>query len=1239
MIVTLIPYSPRAEGKNLGFAYNELMARLREDDWACFIDHDACFTTYDWYAQLEEITAKLSEPCVLTAVTNRVGSHWQLVPGVVRDNHSMTYHRQVGKAVQSTSRHGLRDVTHESLMSGVVILLSKKTWRRLGEFADGFLGVDNAIHQAARDRGYRVYLMEGVYVYHWYRADEDSPSRSSAEVARLTVADSPGCAAGRDGAALEVASPTVWSRAQVAGQRVLLIGSDVSQAGEELETSGPMSLSVVELDESAVERTRRRLSEVQLADEEGNGVAFPDGCFDVVIASDLLERVRRPERVLSRLRPWLASDGRLVTSCRNVRSLAVVEGLLKGRWQASGGQTEVRRPIRFFTRREVEKLLHRTGFAAVSVEALPAPEHAEWVARGRPGQVTVGGLHISGLPALEVEEFYSRGFLVEAAPVQVPDFGLTSIIIVTHNQLDYTSQCLDSLRRLTGEPYELILVDNASSDGTVEFLRSVPAARLIVNDENRGFPAAVNQGIAVASGSQILLLNNDTILTTGWLGRLLGALRRDPSIGLVGPCSNCVSGPQQVEITYDDLAALDGFAWEWGKANDGVLVDTDRLIGFCLLIRREVIDRIGMLDERFGIGCFEDDDYCLRAIRAGYRAVIARAAFIHHFGSRTFLGSGVDFAGLLRANEQRFRDKWQETVQGGSPAVPAKAQASGSRRVGPFVIDMASNGCLLLRREQVRLSLCMIVRDSSQTLPACLESIRPWVDEMVIVDTGSMDDTPRIVEEYGGRLFHFRWCDDFSAARNESLRHARGEWLFWMDSDDTISDKCGRGLRVLVEGQPDPSILGYVMQVHCPGGEEDAEADPNADVTVVDHVKLIRNRPDLRFQGRIHEQILPAIRAAGGEVAWSDFFVVHSGSDHSREGQERKRQRDLRILHLEQAERPEHPFTLFNLGMTYVDGEQFAEAEGYLQRSIARSGPEESQLRKTYALLVYSQMRLGRSEEALKTCRAGRNLFPLDAELRFREGVLLHDLGRLEEAVRAYQDVLETREERHFSSVDRGLSGFKARQNLAVAFTDMGNLDEAERQWRSVASEMPAYRVGWRGLGEILLRRGRIGEARALADKMRREDPLRVEALLLRSRIAMATGDVVEAGRELKQALADSPDDLETIRSQCQFLFEHGTPAESEIALRRLIDRVPHDASAHHNLGTLLLRYKRYKDATAAFRQALQLRPDNLATHLHLGYALKGNGRIAEAASAFEHALQLAPEDPVVRSELSLLGR
>ena len=172
MIVTMIPYCPRSEGTNLGFAYNELMGRLRDEDWACFIDHDACFTTPDWYAATGRNHGGPDRAL-------RVDRHDQ-PRGLALAACARRRSRQPcdglpsagGKAVQArVTKRALRDVTHESLMSGVVILLSKKTWSLLGGFADGFLGVDNAIHQAARDRGCRVYLMEGVYVYHWYRAD------------------------------------------------------------------------------------------------------------------------------------------------------------------------------------------------------------------------------------------------------------------------------------------------------------------------------------------------------------------------------------------------------------------------------------------------------------------------------------------------------------------------------------------------------------------------------------------------------------------------------------------------------------------------------------------------------------------------------------------------------------------------------------------------------------------------------------------------------------------------------------------------------------------------------------------------------------------------------------------------------------------------------------------------------------------------------------------------------------
>ena len=121
-------------------------------------------------------------------------------------------------------------------------------------------------------------------------------------------------------------------------------------------------------------------------------------------------------------------------------------------------------------------------------------------------------------------------------------------------------------------------------------------------------------------------------------------------------------------------------------------------------------------------------------------------------------------------------------------------------------------------------------------------------------------------------------ADDFAAARNESLRHARGEWVFWMDSDDTIDADNGRKLRALVNQPISPSVLGHVIQVHCPGSGNNGQAD----VTVVDHVKLLRNRPELRFEGRIHEQVLPAIRRAGAGRTSSGRSCIEPPSGRRR---------------------------------------------------------------------------------------------------------------------------------------------------------------------------------------------------------------------------------------------------------------------------------------------------------------------------------------------------------------------
>ena len=761
-------------------------------------------------------------------------------------------------------------------------------------------------------------------------------------------------------------------------------------------------------------------------------------------------------------------------------------------------------------------------------------------------------------------------------PQPIPKAGLTSIVLVTYNELPYTKLCLDSIRRYTQLPYEIIFVDNASSDGTIDFLRQQQDVQLIENTTNRGFPAAVNQAIEVAKGEQVLLLNNDCIVTTGWLNRMLAALFGEADLGLVGPYSNEVSGEQRVAVDYQHLADLDGFAWDWGQRHHQQLLITDRLVGFCLLIKREVIDDIGGLDERFGIGNYDDDDFCRRALAAGYRLAIAEDAFVHHFGGATFKGASIDYVELMEKNRQIYEDKWQVDVKA-TPQVDSPSS---------FTLDTSGDGGVLLVSSRPKLSVCMIVRDSSRTLDACLGSIKPYVDEMIVVDTGSIDDTRSIARRHGAKLFEFPWCDDFASARNESLRHATGQWLFWMDSDDTIDPHNGARLRQLVDGPHADAVAAYVMQVHCPHASVDAE-----DVTAVDHIKLLRNDPRIRFSGRIHEQVLPSINAAKLQVRWTDIFVVHSGSDQSEEGQRRKLERDLRLLKLEELERPEHPFTHFNLGMTYLEMRKFELASLHLKRSLLIAGPQESHVPKGFCMLIQALTELGKKDEAWSRCQLALGRYENDPELLFRAGSLCHDLQRYDDAEGYYLKILNGRFPAAFRSVDRGILGYKVRHNLAVLYSDQQKHELARTTWQGIVECQPGYLPAWKGIIESLLAEHRSGDADSwlarspIAEKMPRLHQR------LRARIAIQRGDITSAKQLLETAASAAPDDSETLDELCRLLFEHGEPHETELALQRLARIRPGDASVQSNLAQICLQLGRHEEAGKLFQHAAALDP------------------------------------------------
>jgi GT2 family glycosyltransferase len=245
-----------------------------------------------------------------------------------------------------------------------------------------------------------------------------------------------------------------------------------------------------------------------------------------------------------------------------------------------------------------------------------------------------------------------------------------SIVLPAHNQLEYCRQCVYSVQAHTDYPYRLILVDNGSTDGVGALFDSVPGAAVVHTGQNLGFAGGMNRGLELAEGHAVWL-NSDTLVPAGWLSRMVQALESAEDWGMIGPRSNCVSGPQQLDgLEFASLEAINAFAETRARGHAGQLTPAQRLVGFCVLVRDTAFQKVGLLDENYAVGNFEDDDYCLRVRQAGYRLAVAEDAFVFHYGSRTFTGLGYTgdrWTDLMRRNQAVFLAKWNERPSERSP--------------------------------------------------------------------------------------------------------------------------------------------------------------------------------------------------------------------------------------------------------------------------------------------------------------------------------------------------------------------------------------------------------------------------------------------------------------------------------------------------------------------------------------------------------------------------------------------
>ncbi len=236
-----------------------------------------------------------------------------------------------------------------------------------------------------------------------------------------------------------------------------------------------------------------------------------------------------------------------------------------------------------------------------------------------------------------------------------------AIIILSYNNARMTMDCIESIRNNNDKSsYELVIVDNASTDGIQDWLTEQDDIKLIKNKTNLGFPAGCNQGIDIASlESDILLLNNDTIVPPNAIFWLRMGLYENSEIGAVGSVSNYAVNYQRVSDEFQTVEEWINFGVRNNVPNKNAYEVKSWLMGFAMLIKREALNIVGKLDERFSPGNYEDNDYSIRLIMHGYKLLMCKNSFIFHYGSKSFEKKPLEYYTLLNVNKKKLEEKWK----------------------------------------------------------------------------------------------------------------------------------------------------------------------------------------------------------------------------------------------------------------------------------------------------------------------------------------------------------------------------------------------------------------------------------------------------------------------------------------------------------------------------------------------------------------------------------------------------
>lgn len=289
-------------------------------------------------------------------------------------------------------------------------------------------------------------------------------------------------------------------------------------------------------------------------------------------------------------------------------------------------------------------------------------------------------------------------------------------------------------------------------------------------------------------------------------------------------------------------------------------------------------------------------------------------------------------------------------------------------------------------------SLCMIVKDEEDCLLAAIQSVRNLTDEMIVIDTGSTDNTPKLALASGAKLFHFVWRKDFSKARNFALKQATSDWILILDADEVLESVSSQTFYELLNNI---QVEGYFLHIKNILGQNLGESSDQV-------VRLFRNKPAYHFEGAIHEQVAPSILRAnnGGGLALAPLTLQHSGYLKDRLHSKDKFSRNSGIIHKELVRNPNNPFLLYCLGIEYYQQNSITEGLRHLRKALEHMSGNEGYFEEVLLNIALGYLRLEETIKLIDFINKALSMYPTHTDFLFLRGIAyLYQMNYREAAV------------------------------------------------------------------------------------------------------------------------------------------------------------------------------------------------------------------------------------------------